>query len=199
LDGEALPFERWRSPIPVDAGHHRLVARTAQRSELHEFDIAEAVHTEVRVPGLLAPASAIHEPAPVATVHQLDLARAPAPNESTGPRDQTALGYAVVGIGVAGVAAGALLGLLLNTKVAQLRDHCPDFHACDLGQKAAVTKLQGQARPLATGANLGFIAGATAIVAGVVLVLASPSASEASQRWSQAQRARQIDLALYHF
>lgn len=75
------------------------------------------------------------------------------------------LGYAAGGLGVAGLVAGSVFGLMAMS--AKNSGNC-DGDLCDAGTR-------DKTYPYATASTIGFIAGAVLVAAGTVVVLLSPS------------------------
>jgi hypothetical protein len=81
------------------------------------------------------------------------------------------------GIGVAGLATGAIAGVISMGNVGDLRNHCPS-NRCASGQQSEIdsTKMLGWV------ATIGFGVGAAGAVTGTVLLLLRGSGSEKSAR-----------------
>ena len=91
----------------------------------------------------------------------------------------------VGGIGVAGLAVGAVTGLIAMGKNNDSKQACPNDGAC--GSSDAVDAADG-ARQFGTVSTIAFVAGGVGAALGIVLVLTAPSSS--SERASARPGAR---------
>ncbi|HEY6461518.1 MAG TPA: hypothetical protein VIY73_15230, partial [Polyangiaceae bacterium] len=150
----------------VDPGVHVVVVTAPGRADrsydvtLHEGDQVEqtidagAPSAAATAPPVPAPAST----APVATVET------PPPSPSSGKGVRTT-GFVLGGIGVAGIATGAVTGILALGRASTVKSHCPG-DACDpQGLDAA-----SQGKWLAPTSTVAFIAGGAFLAAGAYLV-----------------------------
>jgi hypothetical protein len=156
LDGQPLAPGAWGTPIPVDPGPRRLVASAPGRRPF-EQSLAVPDHAgqeTLRVPPLeLLPA-----PAPAAAVAVQRQVLSPA-------KGRRIAGWSLVGTGVAGVAAGSVLGLAAKHDLDQSRPLCPR-NLCD----SAGLSLNQQARRAATASTVAFAVGVAAAAAGAFLL-----------------------------
>jgi hypothetical protein len=97
-------------------------------------------------------------------------AEQPVPPPST-PFGKTA-GMVALGLGVAGLAAGGVLGVLALTKHASLSGGCPDGH-CAASESQQVSLYD----TLATASTASLIAGAVGVATGFTLLLTTPKAA----------------------
>jgi hypothetical protein len=152
------------SPMLVDPGTVSLVVAAAGHADraytltLHEGDQVEQTLDAGDVStaaALVPPPGALAGPPPDAAP-----AAAPLPSPSTGSGRRT-LGFVLGGIGVAGLAAGAVTGLLALDRASTVKDHCTG-QACDpQGLDAA-----SQGKWLAPTSTVAFIAGGVLVAAG---------------------------------
>ncbi len=166
LDGRALEASAL-SAVQVDPGRHRVEARAADRAAA-PIDI-EVVVGEKReiVLDFSAPASAA--PPPTRTTM-------PPEEESSGTATTTILGIAALGVGVAGLGVGAVMGIvsLGNSSDADaLYLQCGGDGGCDQSsaQGAEVQALDDDAATFGTISVIALGAGAAFAATGVVLLL----------------------------
>ena len=96
---------------------------------------------------------------------------APAPLSSSTPFGRTA-GYAALGIGVAGLVAGGVLGGLALAKHASLSGGCPDGH-CAPSESSQVSLYD----TLAMASTVSLVAGGVVAATGFTLLLTTPKAA----------------------
>lgn len=168
-DGTSLSQPSWGVPIPVDVGEHAVEA-TAPGHLAFKATASVAkdgATVEVVIPALEPEARA----APAAPV----VAAAPpsAPRDASGSGSgQRTLGLVVGGVGVAGLAAGAVTGLMAMGKSSDAKAECPNDGLCT--SRAAVDASEG-ARTLGLVSTIAFVAGGVGVAAGAALVLTAPS------------------------
>lgn len=169
-DGTEVSSASWGVPIPVDAGEHKV---RASAPGYREAAVASTVAkdgqaVEVVVPPLVREPSA----APVAPIV---LAPEPGPvapdRAAASSSTQRTIGFVVGGIGIAGLAVGAVTGLMAIGKKNDAKDVCPDDGAC--ASRAAVDAADS-ARTLGTVSTIGVIAGGALLVGGAALALTAP-------------------------
>jgi hypothetical protein len=177
-DGEALAPEEFDAPIPVDPGAHAIKATAAGHAEWEgRVTVAQdGKQYQVTVPDLPATSeplstSSSAEPSPAA--------KSPLPSALSDPGDHPAgqrqvpwIAYGLVGLGVAGVAAGGVFGTLAIVDSGKANGLCPgpvcrDPSAIDWNSKA---------RTAATVSDVTFAAGLAALGTGVVIWLLAPKA-----------------------
>jgi hypothetical protein len=165
-DGSRTSPASWGVAIPVDTGTHVVQAQAPGRKP---FKTSVAINRdgdrdEVVVPKLQA------QPAGTAVAPTGSRAGAPAETGSS----QRTMGFVVGGIGVAGLAVGAVTGLIAIGKNNDSKQACPNAGAC--GSSDAVDAADG-ARQFGTISTIAFVAGGVGAVLGTVLVLTAPSSS----------------------
>ena len=157
LDGEPLPDAVLLSDRPTDPGKHRIQA-TASGFLSSAVDVSLGEGESKSVSLELQPDPSAQAPAREgAPVHR---------DSSTGLR---VAGLTTLGLGVAGVALGAVAGALVATKSSSLSSSCDANRVCPESQQADLSS----AKTWATISNVGFIAGGTGIASGLVLLLRS--------------------------
>ncbi len=167
-DGAPTSPASWGVPIPVDVGTHTVQATALGRKG---FSTSIAInhdgdHDEVVVLKLPAQAAGTASSAP-------SPAGATASPDAAGGSQRT-IGFVVGGIGVVGLAVGAVTGLIALGKNNDSKQACPNDGAC--ASRDAVDAADG-ARQLGTVSTIAFIAGGVGTVLGAVLVLTAPSSS----------------------
>jgi hypothetical protein len=184
-DGTSTTQASWGVPIPVDIGMHVIEATAAGYGSFRATVVVsnDGARQEVAVPALVRSAGSVArsstEPASTG---------AP-PGADTGASDgstQRTIGFVIGGIGIAGVAFGAITGLVAVGKNNESKQACPNDGACT--SSAAVDANDG-ARRFGTLSTIGFIGGGAATVAGIVLVLTAPSSRAASTATREPRRA----------
>jgi hypothetical protein len=157
IDGKPLPARALGAPQRVDPGAHAIVASaTGFATATREVTLAEGARETVTLE--LDPLDAQPPPAAGAT---------PAAGSVTPPRSRTAA-WIVLGVGAAGIAAGAALGAVAMQRKNDLETtcpagRCPPWAAGDLDA----------ARNAALGSTIGFGVGAAGLALGTFLLLRS--------------------------
>lgn len=171
LDGRPLPPASMGTELPVDPGPHRIELASQGRSVQRDVVLREGdkVRVELELPA--APPSSSSPPFAPRT--------SAAPRPSAGPRaEMEALptngfrvaGWVGLGLGTAGLLVGAVAGGLAVGQNADLDQVCVD-DVCPPSAQGDVDSYDAT-RALST---IGFVVGAVALTAGVVLVLVPPS------------------------
>ena len=170
-DGEVQEPALWNTPLPVDTGKHTIEAKAAGR---------ESWSKEVMV---LADGASIEVEVPITRLNLLQVepyipgGGGGAHAVVSSPRTwQRPLGFATLGLGVAGLAtSGILSGLALEKRDASNADgHCNGSNVCD----AVGLPLRDQAMGLANGATATIVAGGVLAAGGLVMVLTAPKKKE---------------------
>jgi hypothetical protein len=162
VDGEPLPEPRWYLPMYLDAGEHVIAvsAPGKQRRTVKVVVPREPSAQLIPIPTLLDTPT---DPGPPKT-------KTPS---AAGAREagstQRAAGLVVGGIGIAGIAAGAVFGILTVNKRDDAAAHCAGS-ACD----AQGVQSHDDAQSLGLVSTLGFGLGAAALVTGAVLYFTAP-------------------------
>jgi hypothetical protein len=148
-----IPRAAWTSPLPLDPGEYRVSAGLPGGCSWS----AEARVDEGG--GNVA----------LALPERLDCEATPgAAGPSAAPRSSPSLAaYGLLGAGVLGLGAGAVLGLRALSKDREADRRCPEVSCAD----ADVVRLSSEARRTARASNVSFVLGATALSAGLLLVL----------------------------
>ena len=150
--------------LPIDPGEHLLVAegggaRVERKITLKNGDRV-TIELELRA-----------APPPLAVPVVAPGAAAPPPAAGDGGSSLRTLGFVAGGVGLAGIAVGAVAGGLTMSKKGTITDGCPDHRCTSQASKDAADAAQ------ATGlvSTIGFGVGAAGLVAGTVLLLVAPS------------------------
>jgi hypothetical protein len=159
---------QWGVSVPVDPGPHKIDASAPGKQPWTTTVEAKegGGALRVEVPPLADAAS-------VATPTQ-----GPAPSSEAGSpepgKTQRILAVVATGVGVAGIAAGSVLGLTAKSKLDDSNSgHCHDGNLCD----AAGVDLRSQAKSNALASTIMFAVGGVGIAGGAVLWLTSPRAA----------------------
>jgi hypothetical protein len=167
VDGEPMAIGELGTARPLDPGEHRVVVKFAGgglREETVLLGIAD--HRELRLaplegdaPGALTPSS-------------------PSEGDDGGASHGSAIriaGFAIGGLGLAGVVVGAVTGGLVFSKKGVVEDNCQDL-LCNAEGKAAAddAKTLGMVSNVSIGVGLGLVA------AGVLMVVLAPDSNASS-------------------
>jgi hypothetical protein len=167
-DGSPTSHASWGVAIPVDVGTHVVQASAPGRKT---FKTSLVIRTdgdrdEVVVPKLETPVAGAAA-APGA-------AKPAGADGASHGSSQSTIGYVVGGIGIAGVAVGAVTGLMAIGKNNESKQACPEAGACASND---AVEAADSAKKLGTVSTIAFIAGGLGVAVGAVLVLTAPSSS----------------------
>lgn len=166
-DGEALMTPgSFGVPLPVDPGvHHFMVTAPGHAARTYDVALVEKDNKTIDVePG---PATASGAPAPTSGAVTADTG-------GSGSNKKT-LGYVVGGVGVAGLAVGAVTGIMVLGKKSTANDHCNDqLQLCDQTGKDA----NDAGRTLGTISTIGWVVGVAGVGLGTYFILTSNGKSE---------------------
>jgi hypothetical protein len=151
VDEDEMPAAMIGQRRPIDPGAHVVVVARGDRTISRDVTIAEreAARVSIELPPL--------PPAP---------ARA-----SRGGGTQRVLGWVSIGVGAAGVVAGAATGIAGIAQESSLLERCGDARACPASEADAVSTYD-TTRVVST---VGFVVGAVGLAVGVPLLLTAPS------------------------
>jgi hypothetical protein len=174
LDGAKLPVSGGGTEVPVDPGTHQVETRARGHERWTEaLEVAAGEHRRVELQlGTASNASALALPSP-AVVSDGPPRAAMAREQTNAPGSESSawrhVGWSLGGIGVAGLAAGTLSGVLLL-------DACPNL-SCEIGDR--------RARDLALATDIGFgVAFVGLVSAAIILVQTAPSSAQSGKtRW----------------
>ncbi|MEO8920021.1 MAG: hypothetical protein ABI488_21550 [Polyangiaceae bacterium] len=173
-------------PLPMDPGAHELVV-SAPGFAARTFPLT-LVEAESRSL-LVTPGARTNQPIAAATT--------PAPNAahevpSSASHTRT-FGFALGGVGVAGIGVGAIAGVLMLGKKGAVNDGCHPDHSCS----SAGLDAAHSARTLEIVSNVGWVVGAAALAAGTYFILTSgPSAKPSTAlSWAPNPSGGQLSLS----
>lgn len=149
-----IPRAAWTSPLPLDPGEYRVSAGLpggcswSAMARVDEGGGSVALALPERL--------------------ECEATSGPAAPSAAPPRASPSLAaYGLLGAGVLGLGAGAVLGLRALSKDREADRRCPEVSCAD----ADVVRLSSEARRTARASNVSFVLGATALSAGLLLVL----------------------------
>lgn len=182
-DGTSVSQASFGVPIPVDVGQHTVEATAAGHKPFTTTATVakDGESVEVKVPKLETEAVAAPEPAP----KPAETAAVTTPNPSDGGGGQRTIGFVVGGIGVAGLAAGAITGLMAMGKSSDAKAICATDGPC--ASREAVDASES-AKTLGLVSTIGFIAGGVALAAGAALVFTAPKEGDTVAKTAGARR-----------
>jgi hypothetical protein len=168
-----VPMSRseWGVAIPADPGPHTISASAPGRASFSKTVVlaANGATIDVQVPAL-EPNGGNEAFAP-ATPNGA-LATAPGRDDSAFP-PQKAIGLVVGGIGVVGIAVGAVAGVMTLGKRSDAAALCTSYpNGCS--DKTTARSLNDDAKGLATVSTIAFVAGGALAIVGAVLFLTAP-------------------------
>lgn len=178
-DGEKIDSPMWGTPVPIDPGTHKIVAKAPGHASWRYLVAVQSGPTTqtVHIP-LLAPAAA----GPPGALPQASPAGAGAsdrgqqkPGSSFGP--ERALALVAGGVGIAGVAVGTVFGLRSKSKHDEAAQHC-DGSLC---RDQAGVDLKSEARSAGNVSTVAFIVGGVGLAGAAVLWLTAGSGSAHTQ------------------
>jgi len=183
-DGTSVSQASFGVPIPVDVGPHSVEATSAGHKPFKTTVTVskDGEDVEVTVPKLEPEVAA----PPAAAPKLAETASAPAEKAAAGGGGQRTAGFVVGGIGVAGLAAGAITGLMAMGKSSDAKEICANDGPC--ASRNAVDASES-AKTLGLVSTIGFVAGGVALAAGAALVFTAPKEGDAgTQKASAAVR-----------
>ncbi len=171
-DGEKLTQASWGVALPVDTGSHAFeAAAPGYKSFTSSVVIGKDGETkELVVPKL----EALPAPPPEPTASTPTPSATPRPttvDHETGSGQRT-VGLVVAGVGVAGLVAGGITGLMAMGKNNDGKAVCPEAGAC--ASQQAVDDI-ASAKSFGTISTIAFGAGGALVIGGAVLYLTAPS------------------------
>jgi hypothetical protein len=182
VDGRPISRDQWNVPFPIDPGSHELsFSASGHVTRTETVKVADTETVKVPVAPLeagssapAAPAAAAPAPAAAPTPTTASVASAPPPTEGSHSHPLRIAGFVVGGLGVVGLGVGAGFGLHALSLQHDADSMCPGKRCTPQG-----TKDINDATSAANISTLGFVVGAVAVAAGVVLVI-DPFSSSAS-------------------
>ena len=171
-DGQPLSQASWSVALPVDTGAHTVDATAPGRKPFRTTTTIgkDGERTEVVVPKLEVAPEAVAKPASEKTP-DADVA------VTSDGSSQRTIGFIVGGVGVAGIAVGAVTGLMAMSKNDTAKKECPNAGAC--ASQAGVDANES-AKTMGLISTIAFIAGGVGIATGAVLIFTAPSGEKKS-------------------
>lgn len=174
-DGTTVESSQWGVPIPVDPGAHPVAVNAPGRMS---WSTSVSVRGDAHAATITIPLLAPRAQAPVATstTPQPDVLprEGQASDASAVPleqQDQRTTALVVGGIGVVGLAAGTVFGLMAKKTYSDSSTYCDESNRCS----GTGMELDGQAHRWATLSTVSFGVGAAALAAGGVLYFTTPA------------------------
>jgi len=166
IDDEATARSAWTAPFPIDPGTHHIVASAPSHASWESTMVAaESTLVEVSVPELVDTSVHVAEP-PVAPPV------APPP-PTLGAQKTIAL--VAGGVGVVGIAVGAVSGIIAVTKRSSAQSECPsDVYAFRCPTESG-TAAWNSATTAGNVSTVSFIAGGALLAGAAVLWFTAPS------------------------
>jgi len=158
-DGDEIPAAALGTPLPIDPGEHELTATApGKKTWTARIVVAPSGNEAVTVPALASDG---------------DRTSSASATSNDGASLRT-VGWVASGVGVAGLALGAVTGLMATSLNQSSKDVCPNDGVCaDEGARSD----NEAARRAATFSTIGFVAGAVLLAGGITLVLVAPSSA----------------------
>ncbi len=182
-DGEALTQASFGVPLPVDVGTHAFQAAAPGYKPFStsvtidkDGETKDVVIPKLEVDTTAAPAAETPAVTPAAA-GATSSPEAPPVKEGSGGGSQRTLGFVVGGLGLAGVAVGAVTGLMAISKNDASKELCPNDGACASRQGV---DDNDSAKTFGLVSTIAFAAGAVGIGAGAVLILTAPAGDKRS-------------------
>jgi len=188
-DGHSLGSAQWGTAVPIDPGEHALEAKAPGKKNWSTTFVvtAQSPTVTVVVPPLedeVTGAPSVSAPSKVVPVSepqtQPSLVAPTIRDLNHSSRGQSTAGWVIGGVGVAGLALGAVFGLEVRSNNDKADSVCPSGNQCTSQDRTNFDNAITDARRARNLAALSFGVGGAALVTGTVLLLtASPSKSTA--------------------
>lgn len=170
MDGQPVPDASPGAPVSADPGDHRFVFVATGRPPAEQTvtlrEGEKGRHEPVLVPAL-APVVPAPNPAPPVVVHP--------DSERWSP--QKTLALVAGGVGVVGIGAGTVFGLMARSRWSSSQSECPSSANCP--QHAQAVTDHDSASSSATLSTIAFAAGGALLAAGAVLWFTTPHSEDA--------------------
>jgi hypothetical protein len=181
MDGVVLAQQLDGHAIEVDAGRHTFTFAFANGAKLDQsYVVLEGQKDQrvgVTVPAPAAPASpAGPSGAPPEQVPATPASSEPQPSRGSGRKT---LGLVVGGVGVAGIAVGAVTGVMAMSAFSSQKTDCHSSAPGDCTNHAQAVQDHNNASAMSTVSTVGFIAGGALLATGAVLFFTAPRAGGA--------------------
>jgi hypothetical protein len=168
-DGEALQPAELGVAIPIDPGSHVIEASApGKQTWSYTIEVGKDADSKlVEVPPLVDDGAGVG-PGPAGGGGPTDAA-------SSDGSTQRTIGLVVAGVGVVGVALGAVFGLQASSKWSDAKEKCSDY---PFGCGDDGVSMADDAKSAATISTIGFIAGGVCLAGGAALWLTAGSSSD---------------------
>jgi hypothetical protein len=183
INGTAFPSTMIGVPAMVDPRTLKIIGKHGVRTVEQTVQLKEGAHDSLTLK-FPAAASSGEPPANVARADSGAPAEKPSTKPSQPHNTQKTIGWVALGVGGAGIATGAVTGILALTgrPAGCVGNHCPT------SQDAEVTKFNR----LLDITTLGFAIGGVAAAAGVTLILTAPKTPAQVGLWVSPQSANLV-------
>jgi tetratricopeptide (TPR) repeat protein len=153
--------------VPIDPGKHVVEANAAGfNAWKYEYTAVEGKLEELAIALVKQPSA---EPE-----HPVKIPEGPSPRSS-----RRTIGIAVVAVGGAILAGGAVFGVIAKSRNDDAKDICGgDIDACDPARLADAQDKVDAARKAGNLSTVGFIVGGAAVVTGIVLFVTAPKSTK---------------------
>ncbi len=176
VDGKPLTDHLDGNAVPVDIGQHAFTFTVAGQPPISRSLVLTEGEKGRREIVTLGGAPVAGGAAPPAAATLAAPAAAPETPPSSPMPAQKIAGIVVAGAGVAGLAVGAIFGVMTISKKNQQQNDCPNSAACSQAGHDAALGDHSSANSDGAVSTVGFIAGGALLVGGVLLFLtAHPS------------------------
>ncbi len=176
VDGKRLTDKLKGSPMPIDTGDHAFTFTAPGHAPLTKHFLIHAGEKDRReaiVLGAATGAATSSSPSTIATAPPAEES-SPTNQDSNPGGTQRVIGVVVAGVGVVGVAVGAIFGLKTFSQWSSAQSDCQSTTNCD--HSKAVDE-RSSAMTSSTISTIGFIAGGAFLAGGAVLYFTAPKAS----------------------
>jgi hypothetical protein len=180
MDGVALAQQLDGRAIEVDAGRHTFTFAFANGTKVDQVYVVLEGQKDQRV-GVTVAAPAPPVPGPgVAPPEQLPATPASSEPHPAGASGRKTLALVLGGVGVAGLATGAVTGLMAISSLSSQKNDCHSSAPGDCVNHAQALQDHDSASTLSTVSTVGFIAGGALLATGAVLFFTAPRTTEGS-------------------
>jgi hypothetical protein len=175
IDGQAVPSATLGLDRPIDPGAHDVaVSANGYKESNAHFSMKEGVSQSWKVVLEPAPVAAVTPAPPVPDKPIAPVAREPAPEPPPPAPPATKANYwpagLLLGAGVAGVAAGAVLGVMTMNTASRLQSLCHPANDCPAGEQNDISSAQA----MGWGSTIGIGVGALALGLGTYFLARPP-------------------------
>jgi hypothetical protein len=170
LDGKPLAARLDGQAIPIDPGAHAFHFEAAGGTADQQILVKEGALSQ-----------------PVTAVIAAAQAASPTPPQPAGGGSgQRTVAFVVGAVGIAGILAGSVLGVMASSSWTSAQNECGSPDRCP--QPGQGVSDEHTASGLATGSTIAFVAGGAALAAGAALFLTAPAgrSSSATSAWTVA-------------